>query len=221
MLSNTKKLTLNQAVERIAFCEENIERINMFFKSLESEGKDFKLDLVMMKNPIMTRDEEYQLNSLLSKIIVFELDKIATNLERALHTLTNNSQVTKYEFSFMDEGETINSSIQNHVQSLSEKELLDVLSLSRHLSYIADFTSDFVLRNSISTKVEDRNKKGLFSSFSKMLKKDNLNTSYNVSLIGSSRLEWEGYSICEAIKTSIETYKEAIVKQIHSIGYTV
>ena len=33
MLSNTKKLTLNQAVERIAFCEENIERINMFFKS--------------------------------------------------------------------------------------------------------------------------------------------------------------------------------------------
>ena len=112
MLSNTKKLTLNQAVERITFCEENIERINMFFKSLESEGKDFKLDLVMMKNPIMTRDEEYQLNSLLSKIIVFELDKIATNLERALHTLTNNSQVTKYEFSFMDEGETINSSIQ-------------------------------------------------------------------------------------------------------------
>lgn len=221
MLSNTKKLTLNQAVERITFCEETIERINMFFKSLESDGKNFQLDLVMMKNPIMTRDEEYELNSLLSKIVVFELDKVAINLERALHTLTNNSQVAKYDFSFIGEDETIESSIENHVKSLSEKELLEVLSLTRHLSYIADFTGDFVLRKSTLTNVKDTNKKGLFSSFSKMLKKEDRNTSCDVSLMGSTRTEWEGYSISGAIKSSIETYKEAIIKQIHAIGYTV
>lgn len=220
MLSNTKNLTLNQAVERITYCEETIEKINMFFKSLESECYDFKLDLVMMKGPIMNRDEEYELNSLLSKIIVFELDKIAGKLEEVLNTLTNSSEVVKYNFNYIDEDQTLETSIENHVKSLTEKELLEILSFSRHLSYISGFTSDFILKKSFNN-VETTNKKGLLNTFRKMFKKEDSDTCYDISLTGCTRTEWEGYSVCEAIINAIDSYKEVIVKQIHAIGYKV
>lgn len=221
MLSNKKNLTLNQAVERITFCEDTIERINLFFKSLEAEGEDFKLDLVMPKSPMMSGEEEYELNSSLSKMIVFELDKIAGSLEEVLTTLTNNSEVEKYNFNYIDENKTLETSIEDHVKSLTEKELLEVLSFTRHLSYMCGFAGDFILRKSSFEDAKAANKKSLFNPLRKMFKKDSSNTCSDVSLTGCSRTEWEGYSICEAIRIAIDSYKEAIVKQVHAIGYTV
>lgn len=221
-LSNTKNLTLNQAVERITFCERNIEEINMFFKVLEREGEDFKLNLIVKESAIVNNDEQYELNSLLSKMIVFELDKIASNLEEVLYTLTNNSEISKYNFNYIGENETLESSIQNHVKTLTERELLERLHFSRHLSYVTGSTYDLLLKKGgFEDKAAD--KKGLFNSLYKMLRKDNLDNNQNseISLMGSARTEWKGYSIFEAIRTAIEAYQDAIIKQVHAIGYSV
>ena len=220
MLSNKKKLTLNEAVERITFCERNLEEINMFFKVLEREGENFKLDLVVKESAIVNSEEEYELNTLLSKMVIFELDKIASGLEEVLYTLTNNSEVSKYNFNYIGENETLESSIQNHVKTLTERELLERLHFSRHLSYVTGSTYDLLLKKGgFEDKAAD--KKGLFSAFRKRLRKDNLENNREICLMGCARTEWKGYSIFEAVRTAIEAYQEALIEQVHAIGYSI
>ena len=70
---------------------------------------------------------------------------------------------------------------------------------------------------------EDRaaDKKGLFSAFRKRLRKDNLENNREICLMGCARTEWKGYSIFEAVRTAIEAYQEALIEQVHAIGYSI